>query len=171
MADFTEITSILNELRKGQNIDNINELASKHYNWDKQVTQDYLDSAEKEQIIKKYTVNCRISYRLIKDTECIADSEECISTQTEIDNSNDYNNFQAEYIEFKEYVLKELSLLKSVYLCDTNYTALREKYSNMEAEFIALKQFVMDEIYSLKSIFFFFFFLFNPIWDGLFYVR
>ena len=130
MADFTDITSILNELRskrKGQNIDNINELASKYYNWDKQVTQDHLDSADKEQIIKKYTVNCCISYRLVKDAECIADNpEECVSTQTEIDYSNGYNSFHADYVEFKEYVFKELSLLKSVYSCDTD--SLLEKY-------------------------------------------
>ena len=51
MADFTEILSLLNELRlkrKGQNLINISELATKTYNWTADQTEEELDHRAQE---------------------------------------------------------------------------------------------------------------------------
>lgn len=115
MADFTEILSLLNELRlkrKGQNLINISELATKTYNWTADQTEEELEKAEKENLIKKWTVNNRISYRLTKEVVRIVDNTDSCATQTEQDNL-DYNTFQSDFIEFKKHVFQELSFLKS----------------------------------------------------------
>ena len=122
MADFNEIISLLNELhlkKKGQSLDNISDLAKKTYNWTAVTTVEQLEKAEKENVIKKWTVNNCISYHLAKDVVHIVDSNDSIATQTDQVNNvnNDIHDFQSNFIEFKEYVFKELNMLKSTCSC------------------------------------------------------
>ena len=126
MANLSELLSLLNELRskkKGQNIDNITELSLKTYNWDAQVTQDIIDQAEKEKVIKRCTVNNRISYRLVKDSVAIIDNSSSVLTQTE---AGVYDHSSSDFIEFKAYVLNEISVLKELSMektcsCDQSF--------------------------------------------------
>lgn len=163
MADFTEILTLLNKLRlkrKGQNLINIAELATKTYNWTEDKTVEELEKAEKENVIKKWTVNNRTSYRSTKEVVRIVDNTDSCATQTEQDNM-DYGDFQSDFIDFKKHVFQELSFLKSSckYSSPTpeiNHDSfvvhcLKNHISSLERQ-LADKQKTIDSLLGAKNI-------------------
>ena len=126
MASENKIISILNDLRdkrKGQYIQNIIDTALTMFNWSKEETELSLKEAEDLKMIKQTFVNNKISYRIIKDGDVsIRDSVESISIQTEpvcYDNFDSDDSIKADlcslhndFMDFKKYVFKELSIIK-----------------------------------------------------------
>ena len=111
MADFALILETLNELksrRKGQYIENIEDLLSKNHKWDSEKTKEELEKAVNENLLKKFKVNERLSYRLVKDNVNFEDS----ATEHFSDPIQDISSLCTDFEDFKKHVLNEISGLK-----------------------------------------------------------
>ena len=121
MAEFTMIVDAISELksmRKGQFAENIEELMSKNHQWDTDKTRVELEKAVSDKLLKKFRVNDRFSYRLIKDNSNFEDTSAAATTEPEKDISTSIlaNDFE----DFKKFMLSELGVLKNMFSSSSN---------------------------------------------------
>ena len=158
MAEFAMITDVLNELklkRKGQFLENIEELLNTNHQWDSNKTIDELEKAVAGSLLKKVKVNDRFSYRLVKDNIHFEDiSTEASENVHNVPNESEKNidALASDFEEFKKFIMSEVSIMKDMFastkkcLCNHNTSLVSSNKSDDSIAISCLK----DHIKSLE---------------------
>lgn len=159
MADIVKILTQLKSKKKGQYYENINELAQKEYNLVNEEVDEMISAAESNGVIKRYNVNNKVSFRLVKDNVFIAD-ENC-NDDTDIEHSShvsenstphefDFSSFHSDFTEFKKYVFDEIHALKEIVSSCTQSSGPLHGHIAASHDYLAINC-LKDHIKSLEN--------------------
>ena len=141
MADFSLIVDVLNELkskRKGQFLENIEDLMSKYHQWDNEKTRNELEKLVHDNSLKKCKVNEKFSYRLVKDNVHFED----ISTEDACE--QEVSSFNVDYEDFKKFVTTELSGIKEILASSTKCSCAHNNDTSLSSPDISPDSFAIQ---------------------------